>query len=220
MRWIVVILLLTIGWGANGQTNYVVDVDDRNLAMDLMGQAEVYLEDKNCKEALSYLLRALSIDSVLKETYLLVYKVWLKDKSCKDAVIDVLEKGKRIFYDDDELCFYLAEVYKDSSKLPEAILEYTNATNYAKRNGEDFYLVHYYYFNRGNCLLQMKMYDGALQDYNYTIKLKPEFAAAFYNRGVCLFMKGKKEGACQDWQVALDMGYEASKQYLDKYCNK
>ncbi|MCW3787708.1 tetratricopeptide repeat protein [Plebeiibacterium sediminum] len=220
MKWVGVIILFLIGMNIQSQKSYVVDMDNRNLALDLMDKAQTYLEDKRCEEALTSLVKALSVDSVLRETYLMIYKVWLSDKSNKDTVVRALEKGKRIFSDDDELCFYLAEIFKDSSELPEAILEYTNATNYAKRNGEDFYLVHYYYFNRANCFMQMKMYDGALQDYNYTIKLKPEFAAAFYNRGVCLYMKGKKEDACIDWQQALDMGYEASKQNLDKYCNK
>ena len=220
MKWIGVIILLLLGMNIQSQKSYVVDMDNRNLALDLMDKAQTYLDDKKSEEALSSLVKAISVDSVLKETYLMVYQVWLSDKSNKDTVVRALEKGKRIFYDDDELCFYLAEIYKDSSELPEAILEYTNATNYAKRNGEDFYLVHYYYFNRANCFMQMKMYDGALQDYNYTIKLKPEFAAAYYNRGVCLYMKREKEDACRDWQKALDMGYEASQKHLDKYCNK
>ncbi len=220
MRWVIIILLISFGLNIRSQTSYVIDIDNRNMALELMDKAQVYLDEDNCKEALNSLVDALSIDSVLRETYLLIYKVWLNDKTCKEIVVNALEKGKRIFSDDDELCFYLAEIFRDSSNFPEAILEYTNATTYAKRNGEDFYLVHYYYFNRANCFMQLKMYDGALKDYDYALKLKPDFAAAYYNRGVCFYKKGEKTNACKDWQKSLEMGYEISKQYLDKYCNK
>jgi len=218
MRWLFVILLFSLGLDFLGQTSYTVDVDDRNMALDLMDQARKYLDEEKSKEALSSLLESLSKDSVLRETYLMIYNVWVIDKNCKEVVVDALEKGKRIFSDDDELCFYLAEIFRNSSDYPEAILEYTNATNYAKRNGEDFYLVHYYYFNRANCFMQLKMYDGALHDYDYVLKLKPDFAAAYFNRGVCMYKKGEKKYACLDWQKALEMGYDVSKQYLDKYC--
>ncbi len=214
------ILLLFVGLNLNAQKNYVVDVDDRNMALDLMNKAQQFLDEDKCKEALKTLVESLSVDSVLKETYLLIYEVWLHDKSCKEVVISALQKGKQIFSDDDELCFYLAEILRDSSDFSEAILEYTNATNYAKRNGEDFYLVHYYYFNRANCFMQLKMYDGALVDYDYALKLNPEFSAAYFNRGVCLYKKGQKEDACLDWKKALDMGYNGSKDYIDKYCKK
>ncbi len=220
MRWMFLILLLFVALNINSQTSYIVDVDDRNMALELMDEAQQFLDENKCKEALKALMESLSVDSVLKETYLLIYKVWLTDKSCREIVLDALKKGKQIFSDDDELCFYMAEILRYGSDYPEAILEYTNAANYAKRNGEDFYLVHYYYFNRANCFMQLKMYDGALVDYDYTLKLNPEFSAAYFNRGVCLYKKGKKEDACLDWKKALDMGYNVSKEYIDKYCEK
>ena len=220
LKHVLIMLAMTCCCGPVGycQTDYNVDMDNRNMAIDLNHKAQEHFNADRYKEAAMSLAKSISTDSLLRETYLLIYQTWLNDKSLKETVFKALKKGRRIFNDDDELCFYLAEIHRDNYELPEAVLEYTNASNYAKRNGEGFYLVHYYYFNRANCLLQMKMYDGALVDYDYALKLKPNFAAAYLNRGVCLYKKGHKKEACKSWNQALELGCDHSTEYLNKYC--
>lgn len=220
MRREIVFLLWIVCAGISAQDIYNVNVEDRNLALELNAKAKQFIDEQKNDLALNNLLQSIKVDSVLRESYILVYRAWLIDKINTDTVIDLINKGKRIFHDDDELCFYTAEMYRMMSKIPEAILEYTLAVNFASRNGEDFYLVHYYYFNRANCLQKMEMYDGALVDYNYTLKLKPDFAVAFYNRGVCYYRQGNKDAACSDWNQALAMGYDSAKSFLDKYCSE
>lgn len=218
MRFVLLIIYFTLSLHLHGQSFYEVDIDDRNLALELNNEAKKFLNESIFNQALDRLLESISIDSVLRESYLLIYQVWIADKSYTETIATAILKGKQIFNDDDELCFYYAELLRAQSMLPEAILEYTNAMNYAKRNGEDFYLVHYYYLNRGNCFLSMNMEDGALADFNYALTLKPDFTPALCGRGVCLFRKGKKDKACHDWQQALKLGYIPVKQYIDKYC--
>jgi tetratricopeptide (TPR) repeat protein len=218
MRFVLLLIYITLSFNLHGQTFYEVDIDDRNLAIELNKEAEKFLNENRVKTALDRLLESISVDSLLRESYLLIYQLWLAEKSYTETIATVIYKGKQIFNDDDELCFYYAELLRFQSMLPEAILEYTNAMNYARRNGEDFYLVHYYYLNRGNCFLSMNMEDGALADFNYALKLKPDFTAALCGRGVCLFRKGNKDKACTDWQQALKLGYAPVKQYIDKYC--
>ncbi|TLX72625.1 tetratricopeptide repeat protein [Labilibacter sediminis] len=218
ISFVIAFVLLVLVQAVGGQSLYEVEIDSRNEAIDLNKTAKKNLEEGSVNNAFDELLHSLSIDSLLRETYLLIYQAWLKDKSYTDTVVCAMDKGKRIFTDDDELCFYRAEIYRHKYQLPEAVLEYTNATNYAKRNGEDFYLVHYYYLNRGNCFFQMEMYDGAIADYNYALKLKSDFAAALNNRAMCYYMQGRKEEACNDWKQALLLGYNLSEKYLNEYC--
>ncbi len=50
--------------------------------------------------------------------------------------------------------------------------------------------------------------EGALQDYNEAIRLKPDYADAFYNRGLARSAKGDAEGALQDHNEAIRLGYD------------
>lgn len=218
MRGGILFILWFFVFSLYGQRDYEVDIDIRNGAIELNEVAKEDLKNGNVGVAIDHILKSISKDSLLRPSYLLLYEAWLADKSYTDTVTYAIRKAKRIFTDDDELCFYNAEIYRDKYMLPEAIVEYTNAINFAKRNGEDFYLVQYYYFNRGNCFFNMEMYDGALADYNYTLKLKSDFAAALNNRGMCLYMVGKKDEACKDWKHALMLGYNHSEKYLREYC--
>ena len=45
--------------------------------------------------------------------------------------------------------------------------------------------------------------EGALQDYNEAIRLKPDYADAFNNRGIARKAKGDLEGALQDYNEAI-----------------
>ena len=53
--------------------------------------------------------------------------------------------------------------------------------------------------------------EGALQDYNEAIRLKPDYALAFYNRGIARRDKGDVEGALQDYNEAIRLGYKPAK---------
>jgi tetratricopeptide (TPR) repeat protein len=55
-----------------------------------------------------------------------------------------------------------------------------------------------YLIRRGNAYYAKKDYDRALADYNETIRLDPDNAAALYNRGLVKQRKGDISGANED----------------------
>jgi tetratricopeptide (TPR) repeat protein len=199
---------------------YNVSVDDRNTTIDLTNQAIQNIKENKLPDAISLLTKAISIDSTFRPSYLNLYQAFMLNKDNPTTIIFYLKKAKRIFSEDDEISFYTGEVYRKNNDIKNAFKEYKVAIKYSKKNGEDFPLVSSYYFNRGNCYLKMNQIDSALLDYNYTLKLKPDYSLALLNRGVCLFKKGKSSEACVDWKKSLELGCSAAKEYLEKYCKE
>lgn len=188
-----------------------------NLVRELTNAAIIDIKEEKQEEALQKLSRAVAVDSTYRQIYLQIYQAGLLNIENTDSVIEVLHKGERIFQEDDELHFYCAEIYRLKSETDKAILEYNAAIKYAKKNGEDFYLVPYYYFNRGNIYMKKNKLELALNDYNYSIKLKPDFFAGLTNRGICLFKLGNTNEACLDWKKAASQGYQPAQKYYEKY---
>jgi len=97
--------------------------------------------------------------------------------------------------------------------------EYSMAIAFSKINGEDFHLVHRYYFNRANICLGKNMISTAVLDYTYALNLKPDYGAAYANRGICFYKMGEKDAACKDWKQAVKLGISQSKEYVKRNCN-
>ena len=55
------------------------------------------------------------------------------------------------------------------------------------------------YNNRGNAYTAKGEYDRAIQDYDQSIKLNPNYARAFNNRGVAYQKKGEYDRAIKDF---------------------
>ncbi len=220
MRHIIFLFLFLFTIKLSAQKAYLINVEDRNKAIELTNTAIACIKEKKQAKAISFLLESISIDSTYRASYINLYQAALLNKQSFDQVLTFLNKGKKIFHDDDEFYFYCGEIYRFYSNLEMAIQEYTQATKYAKVNGEDYYLVPYHYFNLGNCFLTKKDFLKALENYKYAIKLNPDFAAAYVNKGTCLKMLGKNEEACKDWETAVQKGSMQAKKYLEKYCTK
>jgi tetratricopeptide (TPR) repeat protein len=197
---------------------YNVSVDDRNKAIDLTNLAIKKIEGNKLDDAVSFLVKAISIDSIFRPPYLQLYKICLLNNDYSKTLIPYIKKGQRIFVDDDELSYYLGEIYRINADLKNALLEYNVAISYSKTNGEDFHLVHNYYFNRGNCYYKADLLDSAIVDYTYALKLKPDYSFAYLNRGICLYRRGKPKEACVDWQKSDALGCASAIEYLEKYC--
>lgn len=217
LKKLLLIGLILIPYFSYCQT-YIVQIEDRNTTVDLTNQASKLLDENKTDEAVSSLIQAISVDSTYHPSYLMLYKACLYDKGYSEIVIPYLKKGQRIFVEDDELTFYLGEIYRLNSDIKNAILEYSAAINYSKINSEDFELVYKYHFNRGTCFYKMDSIDSAILDYNYSLKLKPDYIPALLNCGVCLFKKGNSAGACTNWTKALELGSDSAKEYIEKYC--
>jgi len=69
--------------------------------------------------------------------------------------------------------------------------------------------------NRGIARHNKGNLEGAIQDYNEAIRLKPD-AIAFNDRGVARNNKGDREGANEDFERAKRLRATSNKQTLDK----
>lgn len=200
------------------QKTYTVEIDDRNSAIELTKNAIIDINNKNYTEAFNKLSKSIELDSLFRETYLRIYQLYTITHENTEETIEHLKKGKRIFEEDDELFFYCGEIYRLNEKMDKAFYEYSKAIEYAKINGEDFYLVPYYYLNRGNLFLASEKFESAIKDYNYLLKLDSVSTSGLTNRGIAYFKLGQDEKACKDWEKAIGNGFESANEYYQKYC--
>jgi len=211
------IIVLNIPF-ARGQKTYTVSIDDRNAAIELTKKAISDIENKDFTKAFIKLRKAIKIDSLFREAYLHIYQLYSLSKKNTEETIEILKKGKRIFGEDDELFFYCGEVYRLNALMDKALYQYSKAIEYAKANGEDFYLVPYYYLNRANLFLASEKLDSAINDYNYLLKIDSTSTSGLTNRGIAYYKMGEKEKACQDWAMAIKNGYEKANVYYQQHC--
>ncbi len=200
------------------QDTLILDGGNRNLAIELTNKAITNLEKKKPVIAYNLLLKAIEADKTHRGSYVQLYQVGITNQVDLDEIIKLIDGAKSLFKEDDELYYYVGDMYRMKYNYKKAISEYSMAIKLSKTNGEDFFLVPFYYFNRANCYLKTSEYQKAINDYNYTLKLNPYFYACLSNKGITLYQMGKKEEACKCWREGFENGQKASKKYFDKYC--
>jgi len=198
--------------------DYIVQVNDRNRAIELISQASTFIENNELEKAYITILESITIDSTFRPAYLYLFKIFTLDNLFADKALPFLIKGRNIYNDDDELTFYIAEIYRIKSEYEKAKIEYSKAINLSKNNGENFPLIYLYYLNRGNCNLKLNQIDSAILDYTNSIKLKPNHSNTYYNRGISYYAKGTIDKACEDWSKSLKLGNKNANVYIDKFC--
>ena len=188
-----------------------------NKPIELINEANQDIENGKYVDAVQKLITSIKLDPHHREAYLSL-NVACSYTNQVSIQKTYLNKAKAIFQEDDEICYYLANIYQNENNLPKAIQEYTHAINYAKKNGEDFDLVYAYYQNRASCYLKSNQMAKAIADFTYAIKLNPEDGASYTNRGIAYFKTGKRNEACRDWKKGSDLGISLAKNYLRRYC--
>ncbi len=153
-----------------------------------------------------------------EKAYLHVYQLYTLSRTNAVESLNIFSKGKKIFKEQDEFFFYCGEIYRLNSNTDEALYEYSKAIELAKNNGEEFYLVPFYYLNRGNLHLSLKKLESAIIDYNDLLRLNPVSTAGFTNRGIAYHMLGEIDKACRDWESAIQLGFQQPNTYHEKYC--
>jgi tetratricopeptide (TPR) repeat protein len=213
-----IILLLILITKKSYSQDYIVQVNDRNRAIELISQANALIENNELEKAYLTIVESITIDSTFRPAYLYLYKIFTLNNQFADRALNLLIKGRSIYNDDDELSFYIAEINRIRSDYNKAKLEYSKAINFSKNNDENFPLIYLYYFNRGNCNLKLNQIDSAIMDYCNSIKFKPNYSNAYYNRGISYYTKGSIEKACDDWYTSLKLGNKNANVYIDKLC--
>ena len=61
------------------------------------------------------------------------------------------------------------------------------------------------YNNRGNVLLELKLYEEAAKDFDQAIALAPSYGAAYNNRGNARFLLGDYQASLADFTKAVDL---------------
>ncbi|WP_185974334.1 tetratricopeptide repeat protein [Litoribacter populi] len=195
-----------------------VDAEDREKAIRLTDQGISQMERGNYPAAIRDIEDAIAIDSTFHPAYINLYSAYSNTQGDKSKLIRLLEKGSRIFREDDELTYYLGYVYYENNNLEKAIALFSEAIRYSKINGEDFPLVYAYHFNRGNAHLKLKRYQKSVDDFSYALKLNPGHPDILVNRGISYYRLGKKNQACQDWRKSVKEGSDAATKYINQFC--
>jgi len=64
-----------------------------------------------------------------------------------------------------------------------------------------------------------KTLGGAIQDFNKTIELNPNYALAYGGRGLAKIRLGQKDDGCLDLSKAGELGYAEAYEAIKEYCN-
>lgn len=210
---LVLIFFAAISRVIYGQT----DIGEANKAIELLNSANKDIENGEYASAVQKLIASIRLQSNIRETYLSLNTAC--SHTNQTAILKTyLQKAKAIFEEDDELCYYLGNIYQNENNLTKAVQEYTLAIKYSKKNGEDYDLVYAYYQNRASCYLKLNEFAKAIPDFNYALKLNQENGAIYANRGIAYYKTGKRTEACQDWRKAMKLGVSNASVYVKRYC--
>lgn len=185
-----------------------------NLNMSALGD----IKNNEYNSAIPKLLKAIALDSTNRHAYINLYSAY-SQLNQDTLLVPFLEKAKLIFQEDDEIFYYVGNVYHKTEALNNAITNYDSAIIYSKINGEDFLLVYAYYLNRGICFYKQAQYEKALEDFSYALKLKKNSSAIYANRGNTYFQLKMVNEACLDWRKAKELGEKTVLDSIIKYCD-
>ena len=193
-----------------------IDTTAINRPINLLNSANQDIENGDYEEAVQKLIASIRLNPQIRAAYLPL------NTACSyTAQISILKsyllKAKEIFREDDEICYYLGNIFQKENNFTKAIQAYTEAIKYAKQNGEDYELVYAYYQNRGACYLKTNQFAKAIPDFDYAIKLNPSNGAAYTNRGIAHYQTGNRAKALEDWRKAADLGISTALAYLKRY---
>jgi len=218
MRVSLFITLLWLQLYALGQQEraYQVSIDDRNRAITLLKRAKEKLDKGFVKESYPLIFTAISADSSSHRSYELLYRASLTDQNYSDSVMNHFIQGKQIFGLDDELCFFMAELYRYRKNYKQSIYEYNNAIKLSENCSIKSGQYIQYFAGRGYSFVKINKFDEAISDYTIYLKERPDDSAVLTNRGVCYQKKGSKDLAIADWKKAALLGNVTAKAYLKR----
>jgi tetratricopeptide (TPR) repeat protein len=109
---------------------------------------------------------------------------------------------------------YIALSLDSLEEYDKAIVSYTNLIHDFPDNA------HTYYNRRGllKVVKEQKDYNGALEDFTISIKIKPD-ADVYYNRGFLFLTLRMKEQSCQDFKKSAELGGNSAYEYIMTFCN-
>ena len=173
-----------------------MDINAVNKPVELLNSANEDIENGNYTDAVQKLLAAIRLEPKIREMYLSL------NTACSHTnQISILKqyliKAKAIFEEDDEICYYLGNIYQNENNFHKAIAEYSLAIS---------------------CYLKINECSKSIPDFTYALKLNPDNGAIYANRGIAYYKTGKKTEACKDWRKAQSLGIQSAGTYVRRYC--
>jgi tetratricopeptide (TPR) repeat protein len=162
-----------------------------------------------------YFLEAIGIDARVREAYIHLNTIY-KENRVEEA-IKVLESASKLFYDDDEILYYLANRYYQVEQFDKAIAVYDQAIEYSEINGRDFSLVWSYYFNKANSLARLGKHEESICIYTKAIEIQPNNCNIYFNRGMNYLMLNLKDSTRIDWMKCKELGMDGVDEYIKEY---
>ena len=101
-----------------------MDINAVNKPVELLNSANEDIENGNYTDAVQKLLAAIRLEPKIREMYLSL------NTACSHTnQISILKqyliKAKAIFEEDDEICYYLGNIYQNENNFQKAIAEYS-----------------------------------------------------------------------------------------------
>lgn len=202
-----------------GQQIFDLDPEERDNSIVITKTAEEMISSGNYEGASKILESVLEKDPTFHPAYVNYYNAIRNIPQKTNKLIQALSYALEIFEEDDELAYYLGNIYQEQKQYDKAIQAYSAAIAYSKINGEDFPIVWAYHFNRGNCYLKTKQFEKAIVDYSYALKLSPDNSDILTNRGTSYYQAKNNSKACQDWNAAKRLGSKSVDKYISSFCN-
>ncbi|MCH7412191.1 tetratricopeptide repeat protein [Belliella sp. R4-6] len=218
MKYVIAIVLFFQALGIQAQEVYEVDPEERNNSIVIAKTAQDMISKGNYETASKILEPVIEKDPTFHPAYVNYYNAIRNIPQKTDKLIEALKSAMEIFEEDDELAYYLGNIYQERKQYDAAIKAYSSAIAYSKINGEDFPIVWAYHFNRGNCHLKIKKFERAISDYDYALKLSPDNSDILTNRGTSHYQAKNAEKACEDWNAARRLGSKSVDRYLSSFC--
>ncbi len=76
------------------------------------------------------------------------------------------------------------------------------------------------YLNRGVVYLNLNRNKEAIDDFNKTLTIRPDFKHVYLNRGIAYLQINSKEAACKDLQKAYTLGFNQALPLLQQHCQQ
>ncbi|MCD4782265.1 MAG: tetratricopeptide repeat protein [Candidatus Eremiobacteraeota bacterium] len=138
------------------------------------------------------------------------YYKWLASLSLiidkKEMAVEYYTKAIEVDPDNYEGYDYRSKLYYKMGEHEKGIVDCNKGISIARKRGVFEKLCpNRTLSRRGAHYLNLKKYDEAIKDFNFTIKYRPNFAFAYYDRGRCYLRKGDYESARKDFLKSIKL---------------
>lgn len=217
---VVLLVAVSVGQTIAQQQTYHLTVETRNASSLAYNKGCKLLNENLAKESIPYFVKAIHTDSTLYNPYKELFDASLITQNYSDSVLNCFYMGRKVFNTDNNLCYYIGEMFRLRKQFHNAIEEYTKAIQFSYSDSVKPKNYIRYYSGRAFCHLKRNAYSLALSDYMVYLAAKPDDPAILVNRGICYHYLNDDAKARIDWLKASKLGYPTADEYLKRLNQK